>query len=201
MAAAILFLAVAIVGLYLYFDQKYALSAIFRSWGVWGILISIIVMTMICLTPMPAEGLLILLLKIYGVLLGTLYAWISAILSAFAVYFIARRLGAPMLQSLITPERFSQVDRWVGKKGKIGLLVVRLLPIPGFLASYILATMPSIRLWPFVWTAAVSIIPYYVGVSLIFLGVTTHAFVWILGGLFALALIWGITYYIRRRWH
>lgn len=199
-AGFILLLAAIVVFLYFYFDKRFALSVIFRSWGVWGVLASILVMTMICLTPIPAEGLLLLVLKIYGVWMGTLYAWFGAIFSAFLVFVIARRLGAPMLQSLITPARFSEVDKWVGTRGKMGLLFVRLLPIPGFLTSYILATMPSIPLWSFVWTAAVSIIPYYIGVALIYLGFSTHAVVWIVGGVFALALLWSITFMVKKRW-
>jgi uncharacterized membrane protein YdjX (TVP38/TMEM64 family) len=167
---------------------------------MFGICIVIVVMALICVTPIPSEGLLILILKIYGTWFGILYAWFGSLASTLLVFMIARYVGANVLQSLITPQRFSQVDRWIQRRGTIGILIVRLLPIPGFLTSYILGTMPSIRLWAYVWTAAISIIPYYVGVTFIFLGIFSHGVHWIAIGMVGLALLWGATYYAKKKW-
>lgn len=199
--SALIFVIVTLaVVLYLYFDRNNSLSNIIRSLGIFGIFITIVVMSLVCVTPLPSEGLLILILKIYGTMFGIFYAWVGSLISTFIVFVLARYVGASILQSLITPKRFEQVDRWIQGKGTIGLLIVRLLPIPGFLTSYILGTMPSIRLWAFVWTAAVSIIPYYIGVACIFRGISSHGTSWISIGAVALILLWGTTHFVKKKW-
>jgi uncharacterized membrane protein YdjX (TVP38/TMEM64 family) len=197
---AIFFVAVVVLGLFLYFDRNNVISRTLRSWGSAGIIFAIIMMAIICITPMPSEGLLIMYLKIYGPWWGGLYAWMGAVLSSLVVFVAARHLGKPLLQSLITPKRFEQVDKWVRDKGTPGLLFLRLLPIPGFIVSYIVGTIPSVTLWSFVWTAAVSIIPYYVSSALIYLGVSSHLYIWLgLGGV-AFALFWVVGYLFKKKW-
>lgn len=197
---AIFFVAVVVLGLFLYFDRNNVISRTLRSWGSAGIIFAIIMMAIICITPMPSEGLLIMYLKIYGPWWGGLYAWMGAVLSSLVVFVAARHLGKPLLQSLITPNRFEQVDKWVRDKGTSGLLFLRLLPIPGFIVSYIVGTIPSVTLWSFVWTAAVSIIPYYVSSALIYLGVSSHLYIWLgLGGV-AFALFWVVGYLFKKKW-
>jgi uncharacterized membrane protein YdjX (TVP38/TMEM64 family) len=197
---AIFFVAVVVLGLFLYFDRNNVISRTLRSWGSAGIIFAIIMMAIICITPMPSEGLLIMYLKIYGPWWGGLYAWMGAVLSSLVVFVAARHLGKPLLQSLITPKRFEQVDKWVRDKGTPGLLFLRLLPIPGFIVSYIVGTIPSVTLWSFVWTAAVSIIPYYVSSALIYLGVSSHLYTWLGIGGVAFALFWVIGYLFKKKW-
>lgn len=188
------------VVLFFYYDRHNALSSVFRSWGLIGDVIAILVMAVICITPLPSEGLLVLYLKIFGTWWGVTYGWLGAVLSSVVVFFVARHLGTPILRSAITPARFHQVDTWVQKRGVAGLLFARLLPIPGFLISYILGTIPSIGLWSYVWTAAVSIIPYYVGSALIYIGIASHLFTWLVIGVIALLLFWLLGYMVKKRW-
>ncbi|MCL6598865.1 MAG: VTT domain-containing protein [Alicyclobacillus macrosporangiidus] len=187
------------VGVYLYLDRHDALSDVIRSWGAIGIVLSILFMALVSITPMPSDALLVLYMKMYGAWWGVLYGWTGAVLSSFVVYALARNLGRPLFQSLITPARFEQVDAWIRRHGVWGLLFARLLPIPGFVVSYIVGTMPSVRLWPYVWTAAVSVLPYFVGAALIFLGVLEGFVWWVLIGVIAVGVFWGFGYWLRRR--
>jgi uncharacterized membrane protein YdjX (TVP38/TMEM64 family) len=188
------------VGLYLYYDRHNMLSSFLRSWGISGIAIAILLMAIICTTPVPSEGLLVVYLKIYGAWWGSFYAWMGAVLSSLMVFMIARHFGTTLLQSLITKRRFEIVDDWIKRRGTTGLLFMRLLPVPGFITSYVVGTIPSVRLWSYVWTGAVSVLPYYVGASLLYLGVS-HRFVSYIGiGVGTLSLFWFCGYFVKRKW-
>jgi uncharacterized membrane protein YdjX (TVP38/TMEM64 family) len=196
---AALFVVVVAVGVFLYLDRHDALSSVLRSWGIVGIIAAIVVMAMTCATPLPAEGLLVLYMKIYGAWWGAFYSWIGAIVSSLFVFGAARYLGTPILRSMVTPERWNQVDRWVKERGTSGLLFARLLPLPGFIVSYIVGTIPSVRLWSYIWTGAVSIMPYYIGTALIFLGVSRRLTVWLALGSLALVMCWGVTFVVKKK--
>jgi uncharacterized membrane protein YdjX (TVP38/TMEM64 family) len=193
-------LVIAGVGLYLYYDRHTMLSSFLRSLGILGIAIAIILMAVICATPVPSEGLLIVYLKIYGAWWGSFYAWIGAVLSSFIVFMISRYVGTTLLQSVITQPRFEIVDHWIKKRGTSGLLFMRLLPLPGFIVSYIVGTIPSVRLWSYVWTGAVAVLPYYAGASMLYLGLS-HRFVSFISiGVGTLSLFWISGYFVKRKW-
>ncbi|GMA51789.1 hypothetical protein GCM10025857_31460 [Alicyclobacillus contaminans] len=81
----------------------------------------------------------------------------------------------------------------------LAILVIRLLPIPGYLSSYIVGTMPSVGLWTYIWTEAISVVPYYLGSVLIFLGVVKNLTRWLFFGGCLMAVVWGIGFLVQRR--
>ena len=91
------------------------------------------------------------------------------------------------------------VDQWIKGKGSLGLFVARLLPIPAFAVNYIASAMPSMKLWTYLWTAALAMIPYYVGTALVFLGVARETWIWLVLGIVALILFWGTGYVLNKR--
>lgn len=185
--------------LFFYLDRRNELSVFIRNLGLGGIFLSILLMSALCMTPIPSEGLMILLLKIFGVYAGTLYSWLGSTLSSLIIFYLARYFGKSFFQRLITPQRFATVDHWIQKKGSFGLLIARLLPIPAFAVNYIAGAMPSVKLWPYVWTAALSIIPYYIGTALVYVGIVQSTWIWLaLGGL-AILVFWGMSYMLSRR--
>lgn len=198
-AGAFLAAALMVAG-FIHFDAHNQISSVLRSWHGYGIVLSIVVMALLCMTPMPAEGLLLINLKVFGVWWGMLYSWIGAALSAIVVLFIARYVGQPLLLMFISEEKLQQIDQWVERRGVLGLLIARLLPIPGFLINYVVGAIPSVRAWPFVWTAAVSVIPYYVAAALVFMGVLTRFTAGlVLGGLAAMGLLSLLGYLLSRK--
>lgn len=188
-----------LIVLFFYLDRENKLSALIQHWGLGGIFLSIILMTALCMTPIPSEGLVILLLKIFGIFAGTLYAWIGSILSSLIIFYLARYFGKSFFQKLITPQRFESVDHWIRQKGSFGLLIARLLPIPAFAVNYIAGVMPSIKLWPYVWTAALSIIPYYIGTALVYVGIVQSTWIWLAVGGAAILAFWGISYSLNKK--
>ncbi|MEL1135069.1 VTT domain-containing protein [Desulfitobacterium sp. THU1] len=192
----ILVISIALIVLFFYLDRKNELSSLIQSWGIGGIFFAILIMAALCMTPIPSEGFFILLLKIFGVFWGSLYSWLGFILSNFAIYYLAHYYLKDFFRKLVTPKLFESVDRWIEDKGTLGLFFARLLPLPAHTVGYIAGVMPSVKLWPYVWTAAITIVPYYVGTALIYLGVAKSTWIWLLVGATALLVIWGISYFL-----
>ena len=190
---------VLLIAAFFYFDRRNEISVIIQAWGLWGVVFAIFLMAALCMTPIPSEGLVVLYLKIYGIYQGVFFAWLGSILSAVAIFIIVRVYGQKLMKRLISPERFKVVDNWVSGKGSLGLLVARLLPIPAFAVNYIASAMPSMKLWTYLWTAALSMIPYYVGTALVFLGVARETWIWLVLGIVALILFWGTGYVLNKR--
>lgn len=188
-----------LIVLFFYLDRKNQLSTLIRAWGIWGILLSILLMAALCMTPIPSEGFYLLLLKIFGVFLGPIYSWLGSIISAFVIYYLVHYFGKSLFQKLITPKYFETVDNWVKKRGSVGLLAARILPIPAFIVNYIAAAMPSISLWPYVWTSAVSIIPYYLGTTLVYIGVAKSTWIWLVAGVTAIIVVFTVSYQLNKK--
>lgn len=184
---------------FLYFDRSSEISAVIQNLGVMGMILAVLFMTIFCLTPIPSEGLVVLFLKIYGVYLGTFLAWLGSSLSSLVIFFLARYYGQIFFKKIISQERLSTVNSWVEDKGTWGLFIARLLPIPAFIVNYAAGIIPSVKLWPYFWTAALAIIPYYVGTALVYLGVSDKMWLWLIVGGAALLAIWGISYILNRR--
>lgn len=195
----ILLFSSALIVFFFYLDRTNELSTLIRSWGIGGIIFAILLMGALCMTPIPSEGFFVLLLKIFGVVWGTLYSWLGSILSALIIYYLAHYFGKSFFQKLITPERFAMVDLWIQKKNTLGLFIARLLPIPAFVVNYIAGSLPSVKLWPYIWTAALSIIPYYLGTALVYTGIAKSTRLWLTLGLAALLVLWGISYFFTKQ--
>lgn len=194
----ILIFFVALIVLFFYLDRQNKLSYFIQAWGIGGILLAILLMAAICMTPIPSEGLVLLLLKIFGVFWGVLYSWLGSILSSIAIFYITRYLGKSFFQKLLTPQHFETVEHWIRKKGSSGLLIARILPVPAFAVNYIAGALPSVKLWPYVWTAALAIIPYYIGTTLVYIGVAKSTWIWLTVGVAALLTFWGISYFLSK---
>jgi len=189
---------IALIVLFFYLDRHDQLSSIIRAWGPGGILLAILLMAALCMTPIPSEGLLFLLLKVFGVYQGIVYAWLGSLISSVVIFYLARVWGQSFFGTMITHERFEMVDHWVHGKGAIGLLMARLLPVPAFAVNYIAGMMPSVRFWPYTWTAGLSIIPYYVGTMLVYLGVAQSTWSWLAVGGCIVVVLWAISYRLTR---
>lgn len=190
---------VILIAAFFYFDRRNQISTIIQAWGVWGAVFAVLLMTALCMTPIPSEGLVVMFLKIFGVYEGVFFAWMGSTLSSLIIFILVRFYGQTLMQKLISPERFNTVDLWVKGKGSLGLLVARLLPIPAFAVNYIAGAMPSMKLWTYLWTAAVSMIPYYVGTAFVFLGIARATWLLLVLGFGALILFWGTGYFLNKR--
>jgi uncharacterized membrane protein YdjX (TVP38/TMEM64 family) len=192
-------LMIAIVVLYYYLDKQNLISTLIQGWGFGGVLLAIFLIALIFMTPVPSEGLLIIYFKIFGPFFGVFYAWIGTLISSLFMFLLARKQAKWALQKLITPQYFNMVNAWIKERGSIGLFFARLLPIPAFAVNYIAGAMPSVKLWPYFWTAALSIIPYYTGALLIYYGASQKTLYYLIIGLIGVALLWGLSYCLSKK--
>jgi uncharacterized membrane protein YdjX (TVP38/TMEM64 family) len=189
---------ITLIILFLYLDRQNQISRIIQAKGIAGILLSILLMTALCMTPIPSEGMVILLLKIFGVYEGTFYSWLGSILSSLIIFYFAHYFGQGFMQKIINPQRLQIVDHWIQKKGALGLLIARLLPIPAFAVNYAAGVLPSVKLWPYVWTAALAIIPYYLGTVFVYIGIAKATWIWLVVGVIALLALWQISFLLSK---
>lgn len=197
---SVVFLAmgVLLIVAFLYLDQYQAISDIIRSTGWLGVVIAIFLITILSMTPIPTEGLTIICFKAYGMGWGIFYSWVGSTLSAITIFLLVRSIGKPLLQTVISPESFEQVNEWIRRKGITGLLIARFLPLPAFIVNYITAVIPAIRFWSYLWTAALTIIPSYLVTALIFVGASASLRIWLVVGCLGMVLIWFSSYLLNR---
>ncbi len=135
------------------------LSQVLPRTAFWVAMSLIGLMVIHTLVPLPAELLAVVAGMTLGPLWGSLTIWSGAMLGAALGFYLARTLGRPFLQHLITLRR---LEVWLSRLQDMDvlyLLAVRLLPIISFnLINYALGLSP-IGWWRFFWTTSIGIIP------------------------------------------
>lgn len=194
----VLVLGVGLVIWYFRIDRNNRISDWIQSFGVAGVLLAILLMALFCIIPVPSEFLMVMNMKVFGVWWGILYTWIGAMLGAFVVFLAARYLGARLLRAFVSHERLLQVDAWVSRRGALGLLLARLVPLPFIVVNYTAGVMKSVSLRDYVWTTGVGLVPYDLGAALIFLGFSKRFIVWLVLGGIAVVGIWVAGYFFNR---
>lgn len=171
-----------------------------QSFGVYGVIFSILVMAVLAVIPVPSEFFVVVNMEVYGVFWGLLYSWIGAVIGAVCAMYLTRWLGQTWLRRWLPPERQRQVDAWVKRRGALGLLTLRFVPLVPFHALNYVAGLLNVGLWPFVWTTAVGIIPFEVMAGCVFLGISSGLVPGLIIGAAALAAIGGLSYAFRKKW-
>ena len=184
---------------FFHLDRHGEITRLIVASGGLGIVISIVLMALFCVIPVPAEFLLILDMKVFGVWWGTLYSWIGTMVGCTGVFLLARYVAGGMLRAFIPEDKMEQVSEWVGKRGVAGLLLAHVIPLPFIVVNYVAGVIRSVRLWDFIWTSAIGGVPYYLGAALVFLGVSRKYMVWAVIGLIALVAIWVSGFWYTRR--
>ncbi len=176
-----------------------------QSFGLYGVGFSVLLMAVLAVIPVPSEFFVVVNMEVYGVFWGLLYSWIGAIIGAVWAMYLTRWLGQTWLRRwlvrLLPPERQRQVDDWVTRRGAIGLLTLRFVPVVPFHVINYVAGLLNVGLWPFVWTTAVGIIPFEILAGGVFLGISGGLIPGLIVGAVALAGLGGLSYVFRARWH
>jgi uncharacterized membrane protein YdjX (TVP38/TMEM64 family) len=178
----------------LYFDRHNAISSWVVSLGPIGIVFSILIMAIFCMTPVPSEFLLLMDMRIYGVWSGIGIGWVGSILGSLAIFSVSRSFGRTLIGRFVAPGHLEAVEAWVVRWRLLGLLGARLLPIPSFAVNYALGVLRNVSFWHYLWTAGVTVIPYYVCTGLLYIGIFSRWTVWSIIGLLSLAAVWIFAY-------
>jgi uncharacterized membrane protein YdjX (TVP38/TMEM64 family) len=93
---------------------------------------------------------------LYGAPLGAAYVMAGAVVGAMFSFEVGRRLGRDFVRER---RRIAAVDRFLSRRGMVGVLALRLLPIAPFgLVSYGFGTT-AVRRVPFMFATVVGIAP------------------------------------------
>lgn len=95
---------------------------------------------------------------LFGIATGSLLTLLGATLGAVAAFLVARGSGRQAVDRLVAG-RVARVDRWLGDRGFVAVLTLRLVPLVPFNAANYAAGVTAIRLRDFAGGTAVGIVP------------------------------------------
>ncbi len=110
-----------------------------RSFGIWAPIVSALVMVLqSVLFPLPAFVVTVTNGLLFGAFWGTLLSWSSAMVGAAICYGIARILGRPAVERLVSKRALAAADRFFERYGNHSVLIARLVPVISFdVVSYV----------------------------------------------------------------
>jgi uncharacterized membrane protein YdjX (TVP38/TMEM64 family) len=130
-----------------------------ESSGAWMYLLAPLFMIVVAILPIPAEIPAMLNGMIFGARVGAAITWGGALVGAVISFELARRLGRPLAERVVSPAALTRADRAVCSAGWPALLTLRLIPTVAFTLINWAAGLTPIGRWTFLWTTALGIIP------------------------------------------
>lgn len=90
---------------------------------------------------------------------GAVLSWSSAMAGAILCFYLAKILGRPVVEKIVTKKALTWWDQYFAKYGKHAVFIGRLVPIVSFdLVSYA-AGVTSISFWQFFWATGLGQLP------------------------------------------
>ena len=130
------------------------------SFGAWAPVIAGLVMIFQAVAaPLPAfvpamaNGLL------FGAFWGTLLTWATSIIGGLICFYIARALGRPAVERLVSRRAMDSVDGFFKRYGNNSVLVARLIPLFSFSAISYVSGVTSISFRGYLRATAIGILP------------------------------------------
>lgn len=130
-----------------------------RSWGMWGVAGSILLMVLHSFVPFPAELVAMANGMLYGPVWGTVITWTGAMLGAYLAFGLARWLGRPFVRAMVAARHHEAIDRWAARQGGEILLFSRFVPVISFNLINYAAGLTGISWWTFTWATGLGILP------------------------------------------
>jgi uncharacterized membrane protein YdjX (TVP38/TMEM64 family) len=169
-----------------------------RNLGYFGILFGIALQALVNILPVPGEFTSIALMEIYGPIWGGLYSFIGGVVGAIGGMYLTRWIAKPFFGEMVKPY-ISKVDEWLKNKETLGLLLIRFVPlVPYHFVNYA-AGLLNVKLWGFVWTTALGILPYTIAISGMYAGFRHGSLMWGMIGCGIFLVLIGISWIARRR--
>jgi uncharacterized membrane protein YdjX (TVP38/TMEM64 family) len=127
--------------------------------GVWAYVAAPLIMAAVAILPIPAEAPAMMNGMLFGPTAGTAITWVGAMIGAWTSFELARAVGRPLAERLVTPMALAKADGVAQDAGWWGLLGARLVPLIAFTALNWGAGLCSVPRWRFLWTTALGILP------------------------------------------
>lgn len=142
------------------------------------------------IAPLPAFVITFANGLLFGWFYGALLSWSSAMLGAVLCFFIAKFLGRPVVERIISKRMLNWWDQFFERYGKHSVFLARIIPIISFdLVSYG-AGVTSIKFWHFFWATGLGQLPATLLYS--YLGQSATGAVAILFYLFIIVIALGV---------
>ncbi len=129
------------------------------SWGAWGMAGSVALMVLHSFVPFPAEIVAMANGMAYGPFVGLVVTWVGAMLGAYLAFGLARWLGRPFVEAMLTQGHLRRLDEWVDQQGGGTLFFSRFIPVISFNLINYAAGLTAISWWTFTWATGVGILP------------------------------------------
>ena len=130
-----------------------------RDLGAWGVLISLLSMTIAALTMFPSEATAMANGAVYGAVWGSLLSWTGAMIGANIAFAAARAIGPHAIGLLLSRDHYARICSWTDASGHLALLTARLIPLFPYFAVNYTAGLIGMRWWPFNWISAIGMAP------------------------------------------
>jgi len=165
------------------------------EFGMWAPLVSTLLQIATSLIPfLPGFVLAIANAMVWGALLGGLLTFGSAILAATACFGLARALGRPGVERIVSPDSLRRMDGFMDRRGMIAIFLGRIIPfINPDVLSYA-AGVTRIGWVPFLAAMAAGALPATVFYSIVG-ALAIESAAWVIGAvavaaIVPLALLW-----------
>jgi len=99
-----------------------------RGLGAWGPVAAVALGALLLAALVPRTAISIGCGALFGAIGGGLVAWAAALLAAVGTFAAGRRLGRDVVAAH-TGDRLARLDGWLARRGMLGVLVVRMLPL------------------------------------------------------------------------
>jgi uncharacterized membrane protein YdjX (TVP38/TMEM64 family) len=136
-----------------------AISTFIEQSGNWTYVLAPLFMIVVAILPIPAEIPAMMNGMIFGAQVGTAITWGGGLMGAMISFELARRLGRPLAEKIISPGVLAKTDTTAVCAGWPGLLLLRLMPVVAFTAINWVAGLTPLSRWTFFWTTALGVLP------------------------------------------
>lgn len=107
-----------------------AMQAFFKSFGIWGYLVFILVFIACCVFMLPGSMMTIIAGIAFGPITGGLVSLIGATLGATAAFLVSKYVARSMIEDKIgSNDMFKKIDDGVEQNGASFLILTRLVPV------------------------------------------------------------------------
>lgn len=163
----------AVIGYYIYLLKVGVVQHAFhdiKEFGLWGVLIGIFAQMIVNVFPVPGEFTALLLMEIYGPVLGGIYSWSGGVLGAIGAYYLAKWLSKPFAGTMKNFAFADKLKRYMSEQEAMGLLTARFMPfLPYHMINYA-AGLLKVNVRSFIWTTMIGLLPYHIAVSGMYAG-------------------------------
>lgn len=125
-----------------------------------AIFVSIVLMVLCAMTPLPAEAMALANGMIFGPLGGAIITWTSAVMGAYITFRVSKRCKNSLLTKPVDKKKWAKVNNWIERWGTLGFLVARLIPAVPFFALNIGAAFLPITTRTYLLITGLAIIPH-----------------------------------------